>query len=206
MARPVELLLLRTIENLGIVGDIVKVRAGFARNYLLPHALAETPTPEKVEALKEARAKAQAGVAAQRATREATIAKLEGYTLKLVRSCNDQGLLYGSTTQRDISDALVAIGFPVDMRAVRLAAPFRRVGSYHCTIQFDRDLKAEINIDVVADRVLESLMRAQDADAAAAAEAIEEAKHAKSEETADAGAETKKTAKPKKGKKAEATA
>ncbi len=205
MARPIELLLLRTIENLGIVGDIVKVRAGFARNYLLPHGIAESPSPEKVEALKEARAKAQAGLAAQRATREATIAKLEGYTLKLIRSCNDQGLLYGSTTQRDISDALVAVGFPVDMRAVRLAAPFRRIGGYHCTIQFDRDLKADINIEVVPDRQLESLMRAQDADAAAIAAAEEEAKAAKSEDAADGDA-SKKAGKPKKGKKAAATA
>lgn len=206
MARPVELLLLRTIENLGIVGDIVKVRAGFARNYLLPHALAETPTPEKIEALKDARAKAQANVNAQRATREATIQKLDGYTLKLVRSCNDQGLLYGSTTQRDISDALVAVGFPVDMRAVRLATPFRRIGSYHCTIQFDRDLKVDITIDVAADRQLESVMRAQDDDAAAEAAAIEEAKAAKAEASAEGTDGEKKAAKPKKGKKAAASA
>ena len=69
MARPVELLLTRNVENLGIVGDIVKVRAGFARNYLLPHALAEHPTEAKVEALKEARAKALAELAAQRKLR-----------------------------------------------------------------------------------------------------------------------------------------
>ncbi len=206
MARPVELLLLRTIENLGIVGDIVKVRAGYARNYLLPHALAETPTPEKIEALKDARAKAQANLNAQRATREATIQRLDGYTLKLVRSCNDQGLLYGSTTQRDISDALVAVGFPVDMRAVRLATPFRRVGSYACTIQFDRDLKVDITIDVAADRQLESVMRAQDDDAAAAAAAIEDAKAAKAETSAEGADGEKKAAKPKKGKKAAASA
>ena len=196
MARPVELLLLRTIENLGIVGDIVKVRAGYARNYLLPHALAETPTPEKIEALKDARTKAQANL----------IQRLDGYTLKLVRSCNDQGLLYGSTTQRDISDALVAVGFPVDMRAVRLATPFRRVGSYACTIQFDRDLKVDITINVAADRQLESVMRAQDDDAAAEAAAIEEAKAAKAEASAEGADSEKKAAKPKKGKKAAASA
>ena len=69
MARPVELLLLRNVENLGIVGDIVKVRAGYARNYLLPHALAEHPTDAKIEALKETRAKAVAELAAQRKLR-----------------------------------------------------------------------------------------------------------------------------------------
>lgn len=169
MARPVELLLLRNVENLGIVGDIVKVRAGYARNYLLPHALAEHPTQEKVEALKEARAKALAELAAQRALREETIGKLTGVAIKLVRSCNDQGVLYGSITQRDIADALVAAGYAVDMRAVRLAAPFRRIGSYTCLIQFEKELKADITIEVAADRALEMMQAQKEADEAAAA-------------------------------------
>ena len=169
MARPVELLLTRNVENLGIVGDIVKVRAGYARNYLLPHALAEHPTEAKIEALKEARAKALAELAAQRALREETIGKLTGVSLKLTRSCNDQGVLYGSITQRDIADALVNAGYAVDMRAVRLAAPFRRIGSYTCLIQFDRDLKADITVDVSADRTLESMEEAKKAEEAAEA-------------------------------------
>jgi large subunit ribosomal protein L9 len=169
MARPVELLLLRNVENLGIVGDIVKVRPGYARNYLLPHALAEHPTQEKIDALKEARAKAIAELAAQRAQREQTIQKLVGVAIKLVRSCNDQGVLYGSITQRDIADALVAAGYAVDMRAVRLAAPFRRIGSYTCLIQFEKDLKSEVTIEVSADRALEMLQAQKEADEAAAA-------------------------------------
>ena len=176
MARPVELLLTRNVENLGIVGDIVKVRAGFARNYLLPHALAEHPTEAKIESLKAARAKALAELAAQRQLREETIGKLTGVSIKLVRSCNDQGVLYGSITQRDIADALVNAGYAVDMRAVRLANPFRRVGSYGCTIQFDRDLKADITIEVAPDRTLESMEEAKKA--AEAAEAAIEASEA----------------------------
>jgi large subunit ribosomal protein L9 len=187
MARPVELLLLRNVENLGIVGDIVKVRAGYARNFLLPHAIAEHPTEAKVEALKEARAKALAELAAQRKLREETIAKLGGVSIKLVRSCNDQGVLYGSITQRDIADALVAAGYPVDMRAVRLANPFRRIGSYTCTIQFEKELRADISIEVAADRALEMIQAQKEAEEAAAAaidaseaeDAAEEAKEGK---------------------------
>ena len=92
------------------------------------------------------------------------------------------------------------------MRAVRLATPFRRVGSYACTIQFDRDLKVDITINVAADRQLESVMRAQDDDAAAEAAAIEEAKAAKAEASAEGADSEKKAAKPKKGKKAAASA
>ena len=169
MARPVELLLLRNVENLGIVGDIVKVRPGYARNYLLPHALAEHPTDAKIEALKEARAKAIAELAAQRAQREDTVQKLVGVSIKLIRSCNDQGVLYGSITQRDIADALVNAGYAVDMRSVRLAAPFRRIGSYTCTIQFEKELKADVTIEVAADRALEMLQAQKEAEEAAAA-------------------------------------
>ncbi len=186
MARPVELLLLRNVENLGIVGDIVKVRAGYARNYLLPHALAEHPTDAKIEALKEARAKALAEIAAQRQLREETISKLAGISIKLVRSCNDQGVLYGSITQRDIADALVAAGYAVDMRAVRLAAPFRRIGSYTCMIQFEKELKADITIDVAADRTLESMEEQKKAEEAAEA-AIQAAEAEDREEMAAKG-------------------
>jgi len=155
MARNYELLLLETIENLGLVGDVVKVRPGFARNYLLPNAMAEAPTPEKIESLKAARAIAEAGVSKQRADREAVIARLNGVTITLVRACNDQGVLYGAVTQRDISDQLMAEGYGIDMRAVRLANPIRRVGSEQVTIQFGRDLVAEITVAIKPDRIIE---------------------------------------------------
>ncbi|MSR29382.1 MAG: 50S ribosomal protein L9 [Phycisphaerales bacterium] len=155
MARQYELLLLETIENLGLVGDVVKVRPGYARNYLLPNEMAEAPTPEKIESLKEARAKAEAEVSKQRAQREAIITRLNGVTITLIRPCNDQGVLYGAVTQRDISDKLVTEGYGVDMRAVRLTNPMRRIGSQHVTIQFGRDLIAEITVEVKPDRIIE---------------------------------------------------
>ena len=80
-------------------------QAGYARNYLLPLQIAEVPTEEKVEALKEKRAEAKAQLEALRAQRVETTGKLDGISIKLTRSCNDQGVLYGSVTQRDISDA-----------------------------------------------------------------------------------------------------
>ena len=163
--RKVELLLNRTIENLGLVGDVVKVKPGFARNYLLPHGFAEAPTPEKIEALKHLRAAAQAELAKLRAAREALIARMEGVSIKLIRSVNDQGVLYGAVTQRDISDQLVADGYTVDMRAVRLQNPIRRIGSYSCVIQLDRDLKTEVGIEVLPDRTLEILTAAAEAEA-----------------------------------------
>ncbi len=155
MAKNIELLLLETVENLGIVGDIVKVKPGYARNYLLPHGVAQPPRAAKIEELKAARAQAQAELAAMRSQREQIIQEITGASVTLQRSCNDQGALYGSVTQRDISDALIAAGFGVDAGAVRLAHSIRRIGTYHVPIQFDKDLVAEVTLLIKADRTLE---------------------------------------------------
>ena len=155
MAKNVELLLLRTVENLGIVGDIVKVKPGYARNYLLPMGLAETPTNSKIEALKEERVRAQAEMAALRGEREKILEMIDGLTLTLIRSCNAKGGLYGSVTQRDIVDGLGEAGFEIDYRAVRLAHAIRRIGDYQVPIQFDKDLRTEINVIVEPDQPLE---------------------------------------------------
>jgi large subunit ribosomal protein L9 len=154
-AKKVKLLLNKSVENLGIVGDIVKVRPGFARNYLLPHALAEAPTPTKIERLKAAREAALAELAHLRSAREELLSRMLNVSVAIQRSCNDQGILYGSVTQRDISDALQAAGYDVGVRSVRLSQPIRRVGSYHVPIQFEKDLRTDVTLEVQPDRQFE---------------------------------------------------
>lgn len=154
-AKKIHLLLNKTVENLGIVGDTVKVRPGFARNYLLPHAIAEAPTPSKIERLKAAREAALAELAQLRQAREALLERMHAVTVTIVRSCNDQGILYGSVSQRDIADVLQAAGYDVGIRSVRLSQTIRRVGEYHVPIQFDKDLRTDITLKVDPDRTLE---------------------------------------------------
>jgi large subunit ribosomal protein L9 len=151
MAKRIELLLVETVENLGIVGDVVKVRPGFARNYLLPLGLAESPSHRRLEELQEKRKQVQADLARQRAEREALHERMVTLELSVVRSCNDQGALYGSVTQRDIADALVEAGYNVNVRAVRLGQAIKRVGSYHVPIHLDRDLKADLTLNIQPD-------------------------------------------------------
>lgn len=153
--KDIELLLLRNVENLGIVGDVVNVKPGYARNFLLPHGLAEFPTEEKIEALKEERAKAEAEMAALRDARESLLGRMSDVRVALVRSCNDQGVLYGSVTQRDISDALQEAGYDVGVQSVRLSHPIRRIGQYDVPIQFEKDLRTEIHVLVEPDQPLE---------------------------------------------------
>ena len=201
--RNVELLLNISVENLGLVGDVVKVKPGHARNYLLPHGLAEYPTAEKIEALKDARATAAAAMQKRQEGRAKLIARLTDVTIKLIRSVNDQGALYGAVTHRDIFDQLHADGFPVEIHAVRLANTVRRIGSYTCAIVFDRELRTEINIEVLPDRTLELFQQNVDAERAAENEEVEETETAGSDAEAGDDSESKgsKGKKEKKGKK-----
>ncbi len=153
--RRIELLLTNSVDNLGIVGDVVRVRTGYARNYLIPMGLADLPTPEKVEALQAQRDEALKSLAARRETELGLAEQLEGVALTITRSANDYGVLYGSVTQRDISDSLAENGFDVNTRAVRLHEAIRRIGEYPVTIQFDKDLRVDIEVVVNPDRPLE---------------------------------------------------
>ncbi|MEO0630166.1 MAG: 50S ribosomal protein L9, partial [Planctomycetota bacterium] len=119
MARTVQLLLVENVDNLGIVGDVVRVKTGFARNYLLPFGYATEPSDELIKDLAEKRKAAEEDQRKLRIVREALVKKLEGVEITMERSCNDQGLLYGSVTQQDIAAALKSLDFDVKPREVR---------------------------------------------------------------------------------------
>ena len=156
MARTVEILLIENVEGSGIVGDVVKVRKGFARNYLMPRNMATQPSPEKIKELAGKRADAEKQVATIRSQRETLIKKLDGYKLEMIRSCNDLGILYGAITQHEISIALGKAGFPgIKDREVRIGTAMKRIDAYDLDIKFAADLIASIKLDVKADRVID---------------------------------------------------
>jgi large subunit ribosomal protein L9 len=154
MAKNVELLLVESVENLGIVGDVVKVRIGYARNFLLPRALATEPDEALIQKLQTKRAEAQKQMAALRSQRQDIIGKLTGYELTLVKSCNDQGVLYGQITQQDVASGLMAAGYAVRPRDVRLSEVIKRVGDYEVPIKYETELETRIKLHVKADREL----------------------------------------------------
>jgi len=155
MARHIELLLLENVDNLGIVGDIVKVKPGYARNFLLPRGYAEPPSEEKIAALAERRAQIEAELAELAKQQTALIERLADYELTLERATNDSGALYGGVSQHDIAEALRAKGFEVEDRFIRLGEQIKRVDTYHIPIVINKELKAEIKLWVVSDRPLE---------------------------------------------------
>ncbi|HVZ93560.1 MAG TPA: 50S ribosomal protein L9 [Phycisphaerales bacterium] len=155
MAKSFQLLLTESVDGLGIVGDVVTVRSGYARNYLLPRELATEPSEERVKALAGRREEAQREMAKRRSDRETMVEKLEGFEITLIRACNDLGHLYGSVTQQDIAQALNEQHFAVKPRDVRLNQTIKRVGHYEVHIRPESDLEATVKLAVNADRPLD---------------------------------------------------
>ncbi len=149
--KQIELLLLETVDNLGIVGDVVKVRPGFARNYLLPHGIAVAPTPEKVEELAARRAEEAARLKQQEKEQQAMVDKLNDFELTMERSANENGVLFGGVSQHDIAQALQAEGFAIEDRHVRIGDQIKRLDAYDIPLVISRDLKTEIKLWVVSD-------------------------------------------------------
>lgn len=174
MAKNLELLLTENVEGTGIVGDVVKVRKGFARNYLMPRGYATQPSDEMIKSLAGKRAEAQKQLAELRRSREELIKKLQGFALTMVRSCNDMGILYAAVTQHDIASALGAAGFAgIKDREVRLGQTIKRVDHYDVHVKLDSDLDATVKLDVQSDRPLDlkkssELSAAPEGEAAAA--------------------------------------
>jgi large subunit ribosomal protein L9 len=155
MAKALKLLLIENVDTLGIVGDVVNVRTGFARNFLLPRNLATTPSDDLIKQLAGKRADAQRMLAELRKQREELIGKLQGIEVTLIRSCNDQGVLYGSITQQDIATALNTMGHSVKPRDVRISQTMKRVDKFDVHVRLDSDLDALVKLTVQADRKLE---------------------------------------------------
>jgi large subunit ribosomal protein L9 len=212
MAKNVKLLLTENVDSVGIVGDVVNVRTGYARNFLLPRNMATTPSDEAIAAVAVKRAEAVRQVAELRKEREALIHKMAGAHITLIRSCNELGHLYASVTQQEIATALAAAGFPgVKPRDVRLNQSIKRVDNYDVHIKFEADLDETIKLTVNPDRKLEVDHREEDARASAetagaTAQGAAPAAAPEAPESGEAKARKDKGDKGEKGDKSEAKA
>ena len=150
-----KVLLTQTIERTGIVGDVLDVSDGFARNYLLPKGLAVQPTDGNIKRLEQARKDYEAKLKLVRAEKEALLAKLAGFEVTLIRNANDEGHLFGSVSRRDIADEIQKAGFAVTPEEVKLDEPLRRVDTYTVPVHLAADLKAEIKVWIVREKKVE---------------------------------------------------
>ena len=145
-----EVILREDVKSLGKAGEMVRVKPGFARNYLLPNGLAyEATEGNKKRIAAESKARAAKG-AAERAEAEAQAARLGGLAVTLTGKAGDEGKLFGSITAQDVADALAAQGHAIDKRRVELEHPIKTLGDHTVSIRLHADVHAEVRVTVVA--------------------------------------------------------
>jgi large subunit ribosomal protein L9 len=144
-------LLREDVDHLGARGEIVKVKAGFARNYLLPRKLAVEATPGNVRQIEAERAALLKREARERASAEAQSAQMKDLRLNFERKVGEHGLLYGSVTAMHIADALKELGYEVDRRRVHLSEPIKETGEYTVSVRLHRDVTVEIPVTVAGE-------------------------------------------------------
>ncbi len=146
-----QVILLKDVEGLGIVGDVVKVKDGHARNYLLPQKLGAPVTQKMIDRLADARARREAELLEERQRAESVAAGLEGKEVTLKVKTSGEGRLYGSVAGPEIEAAAKAAGLGVELKQIRLGAPIRQLGSYDVRIRLHREVAVNIKVNVVAD-------------------------------------------------------
>lgn len=147
--------ILRTdVENLGHLGDLVEVKAGYGRNYLLPQGYAMLATPSNLKVFELERKKLEAQTQALRAEASALADKIAANPVTISMRVGDNDKLYGSVTSALISEALLALGVEVDRRRILLDAPIRTLGQYDVRVRLHANVTAELALSVVAEKTL----------------------------------------------------
>ncbi len=144
-----KLLLLADVPDLGYFGDVVEVKNGYGRNYLLPQQLATMPTESKIKAIEEERAKRAEERRMAREALEKVAAKVADASVTIESNANAAGHLYGSVTEADIAKALQDAVYEVQTRHVVLSHHITEVGVYDVTLKFASDLTASVKVNVV---------------------------------------------------------
>ncbi|MFA6280700.1 MAG: 50S ribosomal protein L9 [Bdellovibrionales bacterium] len=176
----IEVILLERIERLGTMGQTVKVRPGFARNYLLPQKKALRATKANLEQFEKQRAELEAKNAAQRAEAEKLATTMGDLKVVLIRQASEMGMLYGSVSARDIADAAKAAGKTIDRLMVQIDTPIKALGLFPIKVKLHPEVMIKVTVNV-ARSVEEAVVQAEKGMAlikAAAKEAAEEAERA----------------------------
>ena len=161
-----QVLLREDIDNLGARGEIVRVKAGYARNYLLPRNLAVEATANNVRQIEGEKAALAKREAKERSTAELQGSQLQKLALKFERKVGEAGVLYGSVTSMDIAHALKDQGYEIDRRKIVLREPIKRFGNYTVPVRLHRDVTVELPIQVLGEGGVEVDVEALQAEAA----------------------------------------
>lgn len=143
-----EVILLERVPKLGQMGDVVKVKDGYARNFLLPRSKALRATQANKAKFAEQRAQLEANNLARKKDAEAVAAKLDGQSFTLIRQAGESGVLYGSVSARDLSEIVTAGGFTVSRAQIALATPIKTLGLHKVSVVLHPEVSASVSVNI----------------------------------------------------------
>lgn len=143
-----QVILLERVAKLGQMGEVVKVKDGYARNFLLPQGKALRASEDNIKSFEARKAQLEAQNLETRKEAEAVAGKLDGQTFVVIRSASDAGALYGSVTTRDAADAATAAGFTIDRRQLTLTRPIKELGLHEVEVVLHPEVSATIILNV----------------------------------------------------------
>ena len=146
-----QVLLREDVDNLGGRGEIVKVKAGYARNYLIPRGIAITATKGNVKQVENERSALLKREAKEKSTADMQGEQMKGITLSFERRAGEHGLLFGSVTTMDVAEALKAKGYEIDRRRISLDETIKELGDYTAHVRLHREVTIEIPIEVLGE-------------------------------------------------------
>jgi large subunit ribosomal protein L9 len=147
-----EVILREHVDNLGRRGDIVKVAAGYARNYLLPRKLALSVSEGNKRQIERERKNAEVRELEEKSQAEAFAERIAQADIAIARRVGENNTLYGSVTSADVAQALLAKGFEIDKRKITLVDPLKAIGEYTVPVKVHRDVTAQVKVRVVAEQ------------------------------------------------------
>jgi len=146
-----EIILQEDVENLGAAGDVVDVKPGYARNFLIPRGLARRATEGNLKRIEEERRRREKAASREREAAEDLAGKLEGLSLSFSVRAGEEGRLFGSVTTSDIAEGLAEQGLDVDRRILQLEEPIKELGVYRVSVDLHAEVRPELKIWVVAE-------------------------------------------------------
>jgi large subunit ribosomal protein L9 len=148
-----QIILLEKVANLGNLGDVVKVKDGYARNFLIPSRLARRATESAIQEFAQKRADLEKAAAEKLAAAQALGEKVNGKTVRITQKAGVDGRLFGSVTNHDVAEALVKAGYQIVKAQVRMPnGPLKTVGEHAVTVAVHTDVAVDVTVAVVAEQ------------------------------------------------------
>ncbi|MBN2135475.1 MAG: 50S ribosomal protein L9 [Acidobacteria bacterium] len=167
-----EIILKENVENLGLRGDVVKVKKGYARNYLIPLGFAVEATPGNIKQMDQQREKIEALKIREKADAEALKEQVDKIELEVIKKAGEKGVLFGSVTTQEISELMKEKGFEFDKRKIITSEPVKTIGTFEITIKIFPEVNSTIKLTVISE---DEFKARKDEEQAAAEQAQEEA-------------------------------